>query len=77
MAPLKRSFSDVLSDTDTVLTKAAIDDIIHGVAAAPEGHDPQAWHSLITETPSSALRQAWKIKMAWGKTQEKQHQRPQ
>ena len=58
MAPLKRSFSDVLSDTDTVLTKAAIDDIIHGVAAAPEGHDPQAWHSLITETPSSALRQA-------------------
>ena len=47
MEPLKRSFSDILSDTDTVLSKAAVDDIIHGVAAAPKGHDPQAWHSLI------------------------------
>ena len=58
MEPSKRSFSDLLSDTDTLLTEAAIDDIILGVAAAPEGHDPQAWHSLITETPSSALREA-------------------
>ena len=58
MKPLKPSFSDLLSDTDTVLTKTDVDDLIQGVAAAPEGHNPHAWHFLISETPSSALCQA-------------------
>ena len=47
-----------LSRAGYPITPAALDDFLRGVAAAPPGHDPDAWIALIAPTADEELRDA-------------------
>ncbi len=47
----------LLRETGSILTVADIDDIVAGVAAAPEGTDPDRWMCLIEDPPGPKLRE--------------------
>ena len=49
--------SKLLTDVSADLDAAAAADLIAGVAAAPAGVDPQAWHALVAAAPSEDLRE--------------------
>ena len=44
--------SDLLSHSGSSLTETAVEELMRGVAAAPEGYNPEDWHALITKKPT-------------------------
>ena len=47
--------SDLLSHSGSSLTETAVEELLRGVAAAPEGYNPEGWHALIAKKPTAAL----------------------
>jgi Xaa-Pro aminopeptidase len=50
------ALSGLLAKDTARLDLAGVKALIEGVLAAPEATDPQAWHTLVCEAPSDALR---------------------
>ena len=50
------ALSGLLSKQGARLDLAGVKALVAGVLAAPTGEDPQAWHVLVCEAPSDALR---------------------
>ena len=50
--------SERLATVGADLDAGGTTDLIAGVAAAPAGPDPQAWHALVAAAPSDQLRHA-------------------
>ena len=58
------SLSELLAASDSDLDATAAAYLIAGVAAAPMGPDPQAWHALVAKAPSDSLRQVLDSQLA-------------
>ena len=56
--------SKLLADVSADLDAAAAADLVAGVAAAPAGLDPQAWHALVAAAPSKDLRHVLDAQLA-------------
>ena len=52
------SLAALLAEAGAAIAAPALRDLVAGVAAAPAGHDPEAWMTLVAERPSPALRRA-------------------
>ena len=66
----KSYLSKLLADVSADLDAAAAADLVAGVAAAPAGLDPQAWHALVAAAPSKDLRHVLDAQLADARAQD-------
>ena len=57
-----------LAQAGAPIAPQALEDFLRGVAAAPEGHDPDAWMSLLAPAADSGLRVALRRALAAART---------
>ena len=67
-----QSLIDLLRRAGSGIDRSELDSLVSGIAAAPDGHDPDAWMTLVVPEPDDTVRAALRARLE----QERSRPRP-